>query len=78
MDFKFKYLFVVEAAVAVLLCESVVLCGSVSAERRRLVHMDRLDGLSLDWVIRVSDDHHLPDPMQPFLAIARYLQGTSN
>jgi hypothetical protein len=38
--------------------------------------VDRLDRLLLGWV-EVSDCHHLTNPTQPLLMLARYLHGTS-
>jgi hypothetical protein len=73
MDLEFEYLFGVEAAIAVLLCDSAILYGPVLAERRQRVDVDRLDGLLSDWVAAVSDDHHQPNTMQPSMTFARYL-----
>lgn len=59
MDFEFKHRFAVEAASVVLaniLCNSVILYGSVSAERRQPGEADRLDGLLSDLMVGVSDD----------------------
>jgi hypothetical protein len=72
-DFKFKYLFAVEVAVEVL---ANVLCDSVIAEVKEVVEVDRLDRLLLGWV-EVSDCHHLTNPTQPLLMLARYLHGIS-
>lgn len=72
-DFKFKYLFAVEVAVEVL---ANVLYDSVIAEVKGVVEVDRLDRLLLGWV-EVSDCHHLTNPTQPLLMLARYLHGTS-
>lgn len=75
MDLDFEYLFGVEAAIAVLFCDSAILYGPVLAERRQRVDVDRLDGLLSDWVAAVSDDHHLRSTMQPFFTLRGICKG---